>query len=203
VDAPADAAGDDLQSPGVSNAVVTDPRARLRELEKRLKDEPDNLGLRVMVAGVLRDAGRGAEAVELYSSAANASRDQGRSQQAITVCRASSRSPRRRAVPRALEAERERRSRWSGRRRLLPPGEAPPAARQPGRTRSPAAALPARLERRPGPWHRGRALAGATDTTPRAASPVLGRTGRLLAPRPSAPPPEAFELIAVGPRRRP
>jgi CRP-like cAMP-binding protein len=66
---------------------VTDPRARLRELEKRLKDEPENLGLRVMVAGVLRDAGRGDDAVELYRSVAIAYRDQGRSQQAIAVCK--------------------------------------------------------------------------------------------------------------------
>jgi Cyclic nucleotide-binding domain len=66
---------------------VTDPRARLRELEKRLKDEPENLGLRVMVAGVLRDAGRSDEAVELYRSVAIAYRDQGRSQQAIAVCK--------------------------------------------------------------------------------------------------------------------
>src|SRR5262245_59727443 len=85
MDAPADVPGHDLQSTGVSDAVVTDPR--LRELEKRLKDEPDNLGLRVTVAGVLRDAGRGAEAVELYRSVAIAYRDQGRGQQAIAVCK--------------------------------------------------------------------------------------------------------------------
>src|SRR5262249_38302183 len=85
MDAPADLAGHDLQSTGVSDAVVTDPR--LRDLEKRLKDEPDNLGLRVTVAGVLRDAGRGAEAVELYRSVAIAYRDQGRNQQAIAVCK--------------------------------------------------------------------------------------------------------------------
>jgi hypothetical protein len=31
---------------------------KLKELEKRLKDEPENLGLRVMVAGAMREAGR-------------------------------------------------------------------------------------------------------------------------------------------------
>lgn len=61
--------------------------SKLKELEKRLKDEPDNLGLRVMVAGAYREAGRQEEAVELYRSVAIAYRDQGRSQQAIAVCR--------------------------------------------------------------------------------------------------------------------
>ncbi|HEY0990564.1 MAG TPA: tetratricopeptide repeat protein, partial [Kofleriaceae bacterium] len=61
--------------------------SKLKELEKRLRDEPDNLGLRVMVAGALHDAGRRDDAVELYRSVAIAYRDQGRPQQAITVCR--------------------------------------------------------------------------------------------------------------------
>jgi hypothetical protein len=60
---------------------------KLRELEQRLRDEPDNLGLRVVVAGALHEAGRRADAVELYRSVAMAYRDQGRPQQAITVCR--------------------------------------------------------------------------------------------------------------------
>jgi len=59
----------------------------LRDLERRLRDEPENLGLRVMVAGTLREAGRLADAVELYRSVAIAYRDQGRIQQAIAVCR--------------------------------------------------------------------------------------------------------------------
>ena len=61
--------------------------SKLRELEKRLEQEPENLVLRVTVAGALREAGRQAEAVELYRSVAIAYRDQGRSQQAIAVCR--------------------------------------------------------------------------------------------------------------------
>jgi hypothetical protein len=61
--------------------------SRLKELEKRLKTEPDNLGLRVMLAGAMREAGRSTEAVELYRSVALAYRDQGRQQQAIAVCR--------------------------------------------------------------------------------------------------------------------
>jgi hypothetical protein len=61
--------------------------SKLRELEKRLRDEPENLGLRVTVAGAMREAGRQEEAVEIYRSVAIAYRDQGRSQQAIAVCR--------------------------------------------------------------------------------------------------------------------
>jgi len=60
---------------------------KLKELEKRLKNEPTNLGLRVQVAGLMREAGRSLEAVELYRSVALAYRDQGRTQQAIAVCR--------------------------------------------------------------------------------------------------------------------
>jgi hypothetical protein len=59
----------------------------LDELAKRLEREPGNLGLRVTVAGMLREAGRSGEAVELYRSVAIAYRDQGRLQQAIAVCR--------------------------------------------------------------------------------------------------------------------
>jgi Cyclic nucleotide-binding domain len=60
---------------------------KLKELERRLREEPDNLGLRVVVAGALHDAGRRDDAVELYRSVALAYRAQGRPQQAITVCR--------------------------------------------------------------------------------------------------------------------
>ncbi|HSN28217.1 MAG TPA: tetratricopeptide repeat protein [Kofleriaceae bacterium] len=59
----------------------------LKEAEKRLKSEPQNLGLRVQVAGLMREAGRSTEAVELYRSVALAYRDQGRNNQAIAVCR--------------------------------------------------------------------------------------------------------------------
>lgn len=61
--------------------------SKLKELERRLRDEPDNLGLRVMVAGALHEAGRRDDAADLYRSVAIAYRDQGRPQQAILVCR--------------------------------------------------------------------------------------------------------------------
>jgi hypothetical protein len=60
---------------------------KLKDLEKRLKQEPDNFSLRVQIAGLMREAGRSVEAVELYRSVALAYRDQGRTQQAIAVCR--------------------------------------------------------------------------------------------------------------------
>ena len=59
----------------------------LRDLEKRLEKEPDNLPLRVTVAGMLGEAGRRKEAVEHYRQVALAYRAQGRIQQAIAVCR--------------------------------------------------------------------------------------------------------------------
>jgi Cyclic nucleotide-binding domain len=59
----------------------------LRELEKRLAQEPENLPLRVTVAGMLRESGRATEAVEHYRRVAIAYRAQGRQQQALAVCR--------------------------------------------------------------------------------------------------------------------
>lgn len=56
-------------------------------LSRRLREEPENLGLRVMLAGSLLEIGRTPEAVDLYRSVAMAYRDQGRMQQAIAVCR--------------------------------------------------------------------------------------------------------------------
>jgi hypothetical protein len=59
----------------------------LRDLEKRLQKEPDNLGLKVTVASLLHEAGRTSEAIELYRSVALAYRDAGRKAQAAAVCR--------------------------------------------------------------------------------------------------------------------
>lgn len=59
----------------------------LKELAQRLADEPDNQGLRVTIAGHLREAGRVAEAVEHYRTVAIAYRDLGRTLQAIAVCK--------------------------------------------------------------------------------------------------------------------
>ena len=61
--------------------------SKVKELERRLRDEPGNLGLRVSLAGALREANRLPEAIELYRSVAVAYRDQGRTQQALAVCR--------------------------------------------------------------------------------------------------------------------
>ena len=59
----------------------------LKDLEKRLEKEPDNLPLRVTVAGMMSDAGRKADAVEHYRRVALAYRAQGRAQQALAVAR--------------------------------------------------------------------------------------------------------------------
>jgi hypothetical protein len=59
----------------------------LKELEKRLQKEPGNLGLKVTVAGLLHEAGRSVEAVELYRAVALAYRDAGRKAQATAVCK--------------------------------------------------------------------------------------------------------------------
>ncbi|MEO9156227.1 MAG: cyclic nucleotide-binding domain-containing protein [Kofleriaceae bacterium] len=59
----------------------------LKDLEKRLEKEPDNLPLRVNVAGLMSAAGRKAEAVEHYRRVALAYRAQGRVQQALAVAR--------------------------------------------------------------------------------------------------------------------
>ncbi|HWO21238.1 MAG TPA: cyclic nucleotide-binding domain-containing protein [Kofleriaceae bacterium] len=59
----------------------------LRELERRLEEEPGNLSLRGQVADALRQAGRQAEAVDQYRSIAIAYRDQRQAQQAIAACR--------------------------------------------------------------------------------------------------------------------
>ncbi len=61
-------------------------RTELAELQRRLADEPSNLGIRVALAGALLDAGRTGDAVELYRSVAIAYREQGRTKQAIAVC---------------------------------------------------------------------------------------------------------------------
>lgn len=61
--------------------------SKLKELEKRLRDEPENLGLRIALATAYREVARMSDAIELYRSVAMAYRDQGRVQQAIAVCK--------------------------------------------------------------------------------------------------------------------
>lgn len=61
--------------------------SKLKELEKRLRDEPENLGLRIALATAYREVARMSDAIELYRSVAIAYRDQGRVQQASAVCK--------------------------------------------------------------------------------------------------------------------
>jgi Cyclic nucleotide-binding domain len=60
---------------------------KLRELERRLVEEPGNLGLRAQIADALREAGRQAEAAEQYRSLALAYREQRQAQQALAACK--------------------------------------------------------------------------------------------------------------------
>ncbi len=59
----------------------------IKELEKQLRKTPQNLVVRVKLAGAYRELGRVREAVELYRSVAVAYHAQGRLAQATAVCR--------------------------------------------------------------------------------------------------------------------
>src|SRR5689334_19427958 len=63
------------------------PKKTVRELERQLRKEPDNLVLRLKLAAAYRDLGQTADAVQLYRSVAIAYHGQGRLAQAIAVCR--------------------------------------------------------------------------------------------------------------------
>jgi CRP-like cAMP-binding protein len=62
-------------------------RLATRDLERQLRKEPENLALRLRLAASYREAGRTAEAVQLYRSVAVAYHAQRRLAQAIAVCR--------------------------------------------------------------------------------------------------------------------
>lgn len=62
-------------------------KKRLKEFERTLKVEPDNMVVRVKLATALRELGRNEEAVSMYRSVAEAYHRQGRIAQAIAVCR--------------------------------------------------------------------------------------------------------------------
>ena len=145
---------------------------KLKELEERLRDEPDNLGLRVMVAGALHEAGRRDDAIELYRSVALAYRDQGRPQQAITVCRgilelAPDNAPSQELLASLLSLQQ------------TPRGSPPPAPREP----SP-------LPVRPSPTRE-------LSPLPQRPSPAPSRPSPSWLPRPPTPPPEVAEAEPV------
>jgi hypothetical protein len=60
----------------------------LDDLRRRLAGDPNNLELRIALAGALLAAGRLPESIELYRSVAIAYRDQGLMPQAVAVCHA-------------------------------------------------------------------------------------------------------------------
>jgi CRP-like cAMP-binding protein len=59
----------------------------IRDLERQLQREPDNLALRLTLAAGYREARRDVEALALYRSVALAYAEQGRATQAAAVCR--------------------------------------------------------------------------------------------------------------------
>jgi CRP-like cAMP-binding protein len=63
------------------------PKKLLKDLERALKQDPDNLVLRLKVAAALREVGRRDDAVAMYRSVAVAYHKQGRLAQAIAVCK--------------------------------------------------------------------------------------------------------------------
>ena len=63
------------------------PKRPIRDLERQLRREPDNLALRLTLAAGYREAARAVEALALYRSVARAYAEQGRTTQAAAVCR--------------------------------------------------------------------------------------------------------------------
>src|SRR5690606_9071659 len=62
------------------------PKKAVKELDKQLRKDPNNLVLRVRLAGAHFQAGNVAQAIEIYRSVALAYLQQGRIDQAIAVC---------------------------------------------------------------------------------------------------------------------
>ena len=63
------------------------PKKQIKELEKQLRKDPDNLVVRLKLAGAYHEVARVKEAVDLYRSVAVAYHESGRLAQAIAVCR--------------------------------------------------------------------------------------------------------------------
>src|SRR5690606_17269645 len=72
---------------GQSGAGPMKPKRAVKELEKQLRKDPDNLVLRLRLAAALRELGRVEQAVQLYRSVAVQYHADGRLAQAIAVCR--------------------------------------------------------------------------------------------------------------------
>ncbi len=63
------------------------PKKAVKELEKQLRKDPENLVLRLRLAAALRELGRTDQAVTLYRSVAVQYHSEGRVAQAVAVCR--------------------------------------------------------------------------------------------------------------------
>lgn len=163
--------------------------SKLKELEKRLKAEPQNFGLRVQVAGLMREAGRSTEAVELYRSVALAYRDQGRTQQAVAVCRSILEIAPDDVACNALLSTLTTGSKPSI-PSLTPPPAAPRAATQPNVPRAPTPSRPASPT---GPLAHGSEPRGRPlSQPPRTGSYPPGRPAVvMIPPKTSSQPPRA------------
>jgi CRP-like cAMP-binding protein len=65
----------------------TNAKKLVKEFERTLKADPDNIVVRVKLAAALRELGRSDDAVSMYRSVAEAYHRQGRLAQAMAVCR--------------------------------------------------------------------------------------------------------------------
>jgi CRP-like cAMP-binding protein len=65
----------------------SESRRRLKELAAALKAEPGSIPRRLELAAALRDAGRAADAIDLYGGVAEAYAEEGRLVQAMAVCK--------------------------------------------------------------------------------------------------------------------
>jgi CRP-like cAMP-binding protein len=63
------------------------PKKAIKEYEKSLKKDPDNINIRIKLASALREVGRQQDSARMYLSVARAYHDRGRLAQAIAVCK--------------------------------------------------------------------------------------------------------------------
>jgi len=63
------------------------PKRAIKEHEKALKKDPENVNIRIKLAAALHEAGRTEEAEQMYLSVARAYGEKGRAAQAIAVCK--------------------------------------------------------------------------------------------------------------------
>lgn len=172
-------------------------RRAVKQLQRRLRNDPDNHALRVKLAGALRDAGRTDEAIAMYREVAVGYRGQGRLSQAAAVCRSALElDPERREI---LDLLQELEAMRASQQEVEPtvvrddrfslPSLNPQAAARSGRRSSvpsrrspPERQSPHRSSPRPSPAGRGRGSSRGPPSSPPQARPSPGASS---APRDS------------------